>query len=143
MNTKTSIRPGIITPLGRRAAIWVAAIVLVYLLPQWFSSGLGIAVLNQMFIMVVFTIAYNMLLGQGGMLSFGHAVFFGLGGYMSIHFSNMVGESGLPVPLILLPLVGGLTGLVFGILVGAFSTRRAGVVFAMISLGVGELIAAS
>ena len=143
MNTKTSIRPGIRTPLGRRAAIWVAAIVLVYLLPQWFSSGLGIAVLNQMFIMVVFTVAYNMLLGQGGMLSFGHAVFFGLGGYMSIHFSNMVGESGLPVPLILLPLVGGLTGLVFGILVGAFSTRRAGVVFAMISLGVGELIAAS
>ena len=57
MNTKTSIRPGIRTPLGRRAAIWVAAIVLVYLLPQWFSSGLGIAVLNQMFIMVVFTVA--------------------------------------------------------------------------------------
>ncbi|MEZ5727125.1 MAG: hypothetical protein R3E48_03390 [Burkholderiaceae bacterium] len=48
-------------------------------LPQVLRSSVAIAVMNQMAIMVIFTVAYNMLLGQGGMLSFGHAVYFGLG----------------------------------------------------------------
>jgi branched-chain amino acid transport system permease protein len=123
--------------------MWAVLIAVVIALPHIFSSGLGVAVLNQMFIMVVFTLAYNMLLGQGGMLSFGHAVFYGLGGYMSIHFINAIGENEWSIPLLLVPVVGGLTGLVFGAIIGSFSTGRAGTVFAMISLGVGELFAAS
>jgi branched-chain amino acid transport system permease protein len=48
--------------------------------------------------------------------------------------------AGLPLPI--LPIFGGLFGMGLALIVGAFSTRKAGVVFAMISLGVGELIAA-
>ena len=62
------------------------------ILPMLFDSGLGIAVLNQMLIAVLFTVSYNMLLGQGGMLSFGHAVYFGLGGYFSIHLINWIAD---------------------------------------------------
>jgi len=111
-------------------------------LPFLFSSPVALTILNQMGISIVFALSYNMLLGQGGMLSFGHAVYFGLGGFFAVHVMNAVGEEGLPIPLPLLPFIGGFLGLVFAIVVGAFSTRRAGTVFAMISLGIGELVAA-
>jgi branched-chain amino acid transport system permease protein len=126
----------------RRNAIWWVALLFVLLLPQVARSGTSIAVLNQMCIMVIFSLSYNMLLGQGGMLSFGHAVYFGLGGYFTIHVMKLAG-GGFFMPLPLVPLAGGLGGLLFGLLFGSFSTNRAGTVFAMISLGIGEMIAAS
>jgi len=98
--------------------------------------------MNQMSITIVFALAYNMLLGQGGMLSFGHAVYMGLGGFFCMHLINQVEFNGLWLPLPILPIFGGMFGMFFAFLIGSFSTRRAGTVFAMISLGVGELIAA-
>jgi branched-chain amino acid transport system permease protein len=127
----------------RRNALWWVALLVVLLLPQVARSGTSIAVLNQMCIMVIFSLSYNMLLGQGGMLSFGHAVYFGLGGYFTIHLMTLAGDGGFFMPLPLVPLAGGLGGLLFGLLFGSFSTNRAGTVFAMISLGIGEMIAAS
>jgi branched-chain amino acid transport system permease protein len=100
-------------------------------------------VLNQMCIMVIFSLSYNMMLGQGGMLSFGHAVYFGLGGYFAMHLMKIAGGAGFFMPLPLTPLAGGLAGLLFGLIIGSFSTNRAGTVFAMISLGIGEMVAAS
>jgi len=126
----------------RRNGIWWVALLLVLLLPYVARSGTSIAVLNQMWIMVIFSLSYNMLLGQGGMLSFGHAVYFGLGGYFTIHLMKLAGGAFF-MPLPLVPIAGGLAGMFFGALFGSFSTNRAGTVFAMISLGIGELIAAS
>ncbi|MGI9508492.1 MAG: branched-chain amino acid ABC transporter permease [Geminicoccaceae bacterium] len=125
-----------------RIAIWAGFALLLVLLPLAFASPVAITILNQMGISVLFALSYNMLLGQGGMLSFGHAVYFGLGGFFAVHVMNAVGDDGWPIPLPLLPLFGGLFGLLFAAVVGSFSTRRAGTVFAMISLGIGELIAA-
>ena len=99
--------------------------------------------MNQMAITIVFALAYNMLLGQGGMLSFGHAVYMGLGGFFSMHILNWVEDGVISLPLPFLPVLGGLFGLGFATIIGSFSTRNAGTVFAMISLGIGELIAAS
>ncbi|MEX3011819.1 branched-chain amino acid ABC transporter permease [Hoeflea sp. TYP-13] len=123
------------------AAPWLIAIVLLAGLPFVFTGGAALTVMNQMAITIIFALAYNMLLGQGGMLSFGHAVYMGLGGFFCVHLMNMVEYDGLLLPLPLLPLFGGLFGLLFAFIIGSFSTRRAGTVFAMISLGVGELIA--
>lgn len=123
-------------------AVWAAFGVLLAVLPFFFSSPVAITIMNQMGISIVFALSYNMLLGQGGMLSFGHAVYFGLGGFFAVHIMNGVDYEGWPIPLPLLPFLGGLFGLFFAIIVGSFSTRRAGTVFAMISLGIGELIAA-
>ena len=125
-----------------RPLLWLAAALLLLTLPLAFGSTLALSVLNQMGIAVVFALSYNMLLGQGGMLSFGHAVYFGLGGFAAVHLLNLIEAGTFSLPLPLVPLVGGLFGLLFGVLIGSFSTRRAGTVFAMISLGVGELIAA-
>ncbi|WP_448329281.1 branched-chain amino acid ABC transporter permease [Sulfitobacter sp. M13] len=75
------------------------------------------------------------------MLSFGHAVYAGVGGFASMHIMNM-SDFFSTIPLVILPVFGGLFGMGLAMIVGAFSTRNAGTVFAMISLGVGELIAA-
>jgi branched-chain amino acid transport system permease protein len=127
----------------RRYGLWGAAAVVLVVLPQLVRTGTALAVMNQMGIAIVFALSYNMLLGQGGMLSFGHAVYFGLGGFIAAHMLNLAGRGALFLPVPLLPLVGGLGGLAFAALFGSFSTRRAGTVFAMISLGVAELMAAS
>ena len=94
-------------------------------------------------IAIIFALSYNMLLGEGGLLSFGHAVFYGLGGFISIHVLNLVSDGVLPIPLELLPLVGGLGSVIFGLFFGWLATERAGTTFALISLGIGELIASS
>jgi branched-chain amino acid transport system permease protein len=121
---------------------WIAGAALLLVLPLIFSASSAITIMNQMAITIVFALAYNMLLGQGGMLSFGHAVYMGLGGFMCVHLMNYVEADDWAIPLPLLPLFGGLFGLGVATLIGAFSTRRAGTVFAMISLGIGELVAA-
>ncbi|MGM0631992.1 MAG: branched-chain amino acid ABC transporter permease [Pseudomonadota bacterium] len=126
-----------------RLLIWAGFAVILLVLPLVFSSGLGLSILNQMTIAVIFALSYNMLLGQGGMLSFGHAVYYGLGGFITIHLLNMIEFEVLVLPVVLVPLAGGLGGLLVAVLIGSFSTRRAGTVFAMISLGIGELFAAS
>ena len=139
-NTTTSpLRAGsMILP----AAPWIIGALLLCVLPWIFNNNSSITIMNQMWITVIFALAYNMLLGQGGMLSFGHAVYMGMGGFFCMHIMNYVEDFGLPLPLPLLPLFGGLFGMGFAMLIGAFSTSGAGTRFAMISLGVGELIAA-
>ncbi|NQW11463.1 MAG: branched-chain amino acid ABC transporter permease [Alphaproteobacteria bacterium] len=127
---------------GGQIGLWLGALVIVLLLPLLFNSPVAVTIMNQMGISIVFALSYNMLLGQGGMLSFGHAVFFGLGGFMAMHVINIIEFEELYIPLPVVPFIGGLFGMGFAIIVGSFSTRRAGTVFAMISLGVGELVAA-
>jgi len=100
------------------------------------------SLLSQMGIAAVFAISYNLLLGQTGLLSFGHAVYFGLGGYAAIHLLRAV-NGGLAIPVPLVPLAGAAAGLAAGIIVGAVATRRAGTIFALITLGVGELVHAA
>ena len=127
----------------RRYGLWIAGAVALLALPQVVRTGTAIAIMNQMGIAVVFALSFNMLLGQGGMLSFGHAVYFGLGGFLAAHALNLAGRGTLYLPVPLLPLVGGLGGLAFAALFGTFSTSRAGTVFSMVSLAVAELMAAS
>lgn len=127
--------------LLRRYGTWVIALAVMLVLPKIFTSGAALTTMCLMGIMIVFSLAYNMLLGQTGMLSFGHAVYYGLGGFLAVHAMNVISAGKLPIPLPVVPLVGGLMGLIFGFIFGAVSTRRAGTVFAMISLGLGELIA--
>jgi branched-chain amino acid transport system permease protein len=96
--------------------------------------------LSQMGVAIIACLSYNMLLGQGGMLSFGHAVYTGLGAYVAMHALNAAGSGALPVPVTLVPLVGGLGGMFFAVLFGYVSTKKSGTTFAMITLGMAELV---
>ncbi len=127
----------------RLATPWIALAIIFAMLPAIFISGSALTMLSLMGIMIVFALSYNMLLGETGLLSFGHAVYYGLGGFMAVHAMNTVIHDRLPIPLPLMPLVGGFSGLLFGVIFGSVSTRRAGTAFAMISLGLGELVASS
>jgi branched-chain amino acid transport system permease protein len=123
--------------------MWIAVAVVLVALPQIFSSGGALTTFSLIGISIIFAMSYNILLGQTGMLSFGHAVYYGLGGFLAIHGMNMLAASKASVPLPLVPLIGALAGLTFALLLGWVSTRRSGTAFAMISLGVAELVSSS
>jgi branched-chain amino acid transport system permease protein len=123
-----------------RWVVWGLFAAVLLVAPAVFSSGLSITMLSQMGIAIIACLSYNILLGQGGMLSFGHAVYTGLGAYMAIHALNAVGQGSLPIPVNAVPLLGGAAGMGFAALFGYVTTRKAGNTFAMISLGMGELV---
>lgn len=123
-----------------RGLVWSVTAVIFLILPLIFTNGFAITLLSQMGIMIIFCLSYNMLFGQGGMLSFGHAVYAGLGAFFAIHTMNMFGTGPFSVPISLLPLVGGVFGALFGVLFGYVTTKKSGTPFAMITLGIGELV---
>ena len=123
---------------------WILLAVVLVVLPfvPGLDSNFMRSMLSQMSIAAIFALSFNMLLGQTGLLSFGHAVYFGLGGYIAIHAMRLI-NAGMPVPMPLVPLFGAAGGLFFGLLIGSVTTKRAGTVFAMITLGLGELVVAA
>jgi branched-chain amino acid transport system permease protein len=122
----------------------MAAVLVV--IPLTGPSRTTYSLLNAIGINMVFALSYNMLLGRAGLLSFGHAVYFGLGGYAAMHAMQAI-ETGTGLwsmfPVFALPLVGFAGGALAGAVIGWPSCRRAGIPFAMISLGLAELVAAA
>jgi branched-chain amino acid transport system permease protein len=137
---KVSVAPVISV---RSLLMWGAIALVMIVLPLVFRQSFALSMLSQMGIAIIFALSYNMLLGQTGLLSFGHAVYYGLAAFICAHTLNAMAAGKFSIPVTLLPLVGGVSGLVFGILLGYVTTRRAGTPFAMISLGIAELVAAS
>ena len=126
------------SPATGRLLVWGGFALVLLLAPWAVSGGLALSILIQIGIAIVACLSYNILLGQGGMLSFGHAVYTGLASFVAIHALNQAGQGGLPVSLI--PLVGGVAGAGFAIVLGFVTTRKAGTPFAMITLGIAELV---
>jgi len=120
------------TPMALLGVLLLAA------LPALLPAGLLNAAI-QMLIAALFACAYSLLSGRAGMLSFGHAAYFGVGAFATVHAMKAFGGAGL-LPTPLLPLVGALAGLGFGIVAGWFATQRSGTTFAMITLAIAELL---
>ncbi len=120
--------------------IWGSFALVLAVAPLLWTSGFAQTMLSQIGIAIIVCLAYNILLGQGGMLSFGHAVYSGLGSFLAIHALNLVSAGKLAIPVSLVPLVGGLSGLFFAALLGWVTTKKSGTTFAMITMGVGELV---
>lgn len=132
-----------------RVVPFVLMVVVLSVIPLMDPSRTVYSLLNTMGINIVFALSYNMLLGQTGLLSFGHAVYFGLGGFGAIHVMNWI-EKSIAVdgvwahyPVFALPVIGFAAGALAGAVIGWPSCRRAGIPFAMISLGIAELIASA
>ena len=133
--------------------VWLDTVALVLLaiaLPWCFydwahhrHAGFLISMLSQCGMMVILALSYNMLLGQAGLFSLCHATFFGIGGYAMIHFLDAAGAGDLPVPMELMPLLAGLCGLALAALFGIMATKQRATAFAMITLGISELMATS
>ena len=125
--------------MKRYGVWWVFALVLL-LAPTVFDSSLSRTLLSQMGIAIIVCLSFNMLLGQGGMLSFGHAVYSGMGGFLAIHTLNLVSDGQWWLPVSLIPVAGGLGAALVAVLLGWVTTKKAATPFAMITLGVGELV---
>ena len=130
MNTMTSSTTTATTSTMRFAPInlgrwlvWSVFVLMLVAAPLIFNKGAALSILCQMGTVMIFGLSYNMLLGQGGMLSFGHAVYSGLGAYFAIHALNLASGGSLPIPVFLIPLVGGIFGAVFGVLFGYVTTK--------------------
>ncbi|NBW67699.1 MAG: branched-chain amino acid ABC transporter permease [Betaproteobacteria bacterium] len=123
-----------------RWVIWSLFALVLIVAPKVFSSNFSISMMTQMGSVMIVCLSYNMLLGQGGMLSFGHAVYTGLGAYIAMHTLNAAANGVLPIPVALIPIVGGLGGMFFAFLFGYVTTRKSGTTFAMITLGISELV---
>jgi branched-chain amino acid transport system permease protein len=89
----------------------------------------------QLLCFALFACAFNLLIGFGGLLSFGHAMFFGMGSYLAAH-SRLVW--GFPVELAIL--TGAATALLMGVVSGFIAIRRQGIYFAMITLALAQMV---
>ena len=102
----------------RISLAFLALAVLFVAAPHVISSGVALTMMSLMGVMIIFALSYNMLLGQTGLLSFGHAVYYGLAGFCAAHAMNLIASNKLPIPLPVIPLVGaalaGLAGVIAG-----------------------------
>ncbi len=124
-----------------RILIWGAFALALIVAPLVFTSSLALTMLSQIGYLIIICLSYNILLGQGGMLSFGHAVYTGLGSFIAIHAMNRASSGDWGIPLVLIPIIGGLGGMFFAALLGYVTTKKSGTTFAMITMGIGELVA--
>ena len=114
-----------------QAAALVVMLALIIVLP---------GVLYPVFLMKVlcfalFACAFNLLIGYVGLMSFGHAVFFGMGSYITAWAAKVWHLT--PELAILL---GGAMGLVLGVVIGWLAIKRQGIYFAMITLALGQMV---
>ncbi|MGR6432577.1 branched-chain amino acid ABC transporter permease [Rhizobium sp. PAMB 3174] len=114
-----------------RAILWVLLVVAVLIAPLFLYP----VFVMQLLCFALFACAFNLLIGFTGLLSFGHAAFFGGAAYIAGH---VIKVWGFP------PLVGILTGALFaaalGYVIGALAIRRQGIYFAMITLALAQIV---
>jgi len=125
-------RPGWPAALARRPVVWAyAALVVVGVTAPYLAYPVF---LMNVLCMALFASAFNLLLGYAGLLSFGHAAFFGLAAYVT---GYALRELGWPTELGLL--AGTTFAAALGWVLGSLAIRRAGIYFAMITLGFAQL----
>ncbi len=119
-----------LTPAQRM--IVAAAIAVVALAAPWFAYPVF---LMTALCFALFACAFNLLLGYAGLMSFGHAMFFGMAGYF---YGHVVKAWDMPPEVGLLAGVGGAA--LLGLVTGALAIRRQGIYFAMITLAFAQMV---
>src|SRR5215470_16322980 len=117
-------------------AVGVAILVM---LPMFLSANMLAASITMM-IAALFALAFTLAMGQAGMLSFGHAAYYGLGAFAAIHIMVAIEKKLFFFPTPLIPIAGGAIGFVFGLVFGWFATQRTSVYFSMVTLALAELL---
>ena len=121
----------------RNIFLIAAVLALLVAVPPFLGLGWQNMLVNVL-IASLFALAFNLLIGQAGLLSFGHAAYFGVGAFAALHLMRAI-EGGLAFPTPLVPLAGAAMGLVIGLIAGYFATMRSGVYFALVTLAIAEL----
>ena len=122
-------------PLGRRPRLAVAAGVLVLAALPALAGDYTLILMSEVLIFVLFAASLHFMMGGGGMISFGHAAYFGLGAYGAALFVHHLATP-MELALGLAPLTAGLGALVFG----WFCVRLSGVYLAMLTLAFAQIV---
>ena len=117
----------------RRPAVAIAVMAALFALAP--LVGFYPVFLMKVLCFALFACAFNLLIGFGGLLSFGHAMFLGTAGYVSAHAAK---EWGLPPEGAIV--LGTLASAVLGIVTGFITIRRQGIYFAMITLAIAQMM---
>lgn len=124
---------------ARNLVLLVVGLAVLAILPLFLSPNLMNAVIKMM-IAALFALAFTLAMGQAGMLSFGHAAYYGLGAFAALHLMRAVEMKLFFFPTPLVPTAGAAIGFLFGIVFGWLATQRTGVYFAMVTLALAELL---
>ena len=122
------------TAIFKADRLTVIVIALLALVP--FQSFFYDLFLMKVFCFAIFAMSLNLLLGYAGLLSFGHAAFFGASAYVTSH---VIKEWQFTTEISIL--AGVLVSTVLGYVFGSLATRRQGIYFAMITLALAQIIA--
>src|SRR5258708_26434997 len=119
---------------GSSGSQWIAFVIMLG------AIIVGPFVLYPVFLMRVlcaalFASAFNLMIGYVGLLSFGHAAFFGMGAYVAA-WTMKVWHVDAAIAIVF----GGLTGAVLGMVLGYLAIRRSGIYFAMITLALAQMV---
>jgi branched-chain amino acid transport system permease protein len=117
-----------------RAKIFLPLLVVLALIPV-FSGGYALVLLTDVLVFALFAVSLHFLLGAGGMVSFGHAAYFGLGAYGA---ALLVLRAGLPMELALI--LGPLAAAAGAALFGWFCVRLSGIYLAMLTLAFAQIV---
>lgn len=118
-----------------RIVIGIAAIVLLLFAPRVLTI-VQIRMVNEIAYFALFAVSYNFLFGYAGLLSFGHASYFGLGAYTTaLSLKHIAG-----MPLLASIALGGLVGATGGAIIGFFCVRRKGAYFALLTLAFNQFL---
>ncbi|MFC3229741.1 branched-chain amino acid ABC transporter permease [Marinibaculum pumilum] len=125
----------------RRAMFLAIAAVIVLLATMPLAIGdRFLFTLIQMLVGALFALSFNLLWRHARLLSFGHAAYFGIGMFATIHLMRAVEGGAIALPAPLIPFAGALGGMLLGAAAGWFATVRTGTYFAMITLAIAELM---
>ncbi len=124
-----------------RSLAILAVLMALVLLPYYAGSNTTITIASQTLVWVVLALSYNIVLGQTGLLSFCHAVFFGAGAFAASHIIVAAdGGSWSSWPVWLTPVLAFGVGAATAFLLGLFLAGRTGVAFVMITLAISQLV---
>ena len=139
MSTPTLATALATAPSARRfalrsmTALYAMLLAIALLMP--FQDAIYLVFLMKILCFALFACAFNLLLGYAGLLSFGHAAFFGSAAYATAHVSKVLGYG--PATGIL---VGVAVSMVIGFVIGSIAIRRQGIYFAMVTLALAQLL---
>ncbi|NGX97573.1 MAG: ABC transporter permease [Candidatus Afipia apatlaquensis] len=128
-----SVRPW--RPLTMNERFAMLAVVIVASMLPLFGGNYALAVGAEIAIFVIFAASLHFLMSVGGLASFGHAAYFGLGAYGVAFFAKAAG-----LPMIACLLLGPLLGLVGAAIFGFFAVQLSGVYFAMLTLAFAQIV---
>jgi branched-chain amino acid transport system permease protein len=118
-----------------RVHIAVGAVVLLLIIAPAVLNEYGQIILTEIFVLAVFAASLHLLMSVGGMVSFGHAAFFGLGAYAAAWFATRLGT-----PMFTAITLGILAAAAAGAVIGWFCTRLSGVYLAFLTLAFAQIL---